>query len=65
LKKQTLVASSSTTAKHCAYDAAFKDAIWLRMLLRALRLEATDEPIPVHTDSDNTFEIVQKRGFYP
>jgi hypothetical protein len=38
-KKQSFVAPSSTIAEFCALDAAIKEAIWLRKLAVASRIE--------------------------
>jgi hypothetical protein len=52
-KKQTFVAPSSTLAEFCAYDAAIKNAIWIRKLLSAFGLYDLNKPIPLLTDSNN------------
>ena len=46
-KKQTFVAPSSTIAEFCAYDAAIKNAIWIRKLLAAFRLYDPEKSIPL------------------
>ena len=61
-KKQTFVATSSTIAEFCALTAAVKEAIWLKKLTVALKLERPG-PVIVYCDSSNALDIVSKPGY--
>ncbi|GAA92414.1 hypothetical protein RIB2604_00803080 [Aspergillus luchuensis] len=52
--KQSVVAPSSTVAKYCAYDAAAKDALYVKKLAQVFNLKISDNSkIPVFSDAAN------------
>ena len=61
-KKQTVVASSTTTAEGCALDQPAKDAKWLAKTAAQLGLPRYQDPITIFTDNINTQLLLAKKG---
>lgn len=58
------MAPSSTIAEFCALDVATKEAIWLRKLTTALKLNK-ECTVPNYTDSANVLIFAEKKGYNP
>jgi hypothetical protein len=63
LKKQSLVALSSTKAEYMAATAAMKEAVWLRTLLGEFNLSKT-HMITLHIDNQFTILLASNSMFH-
>ncbi|CEL09510.1 hypothetical protein ASPCAL12645 [Aspergillus calidoustus] len=59
-RKETVLAPSSTIAELIAFDAAVKEALYIRKLAVALGMRGDDKPLRILSDSDNAIKMVKK-----